>query len=68
MVMAAMIEHPHERARLNTYADHLEAEARQRVLAGWAEIARERRVREEEQLRAARISMWGPYGEDQNNG
>jgi hypothetical protein len=62
------VTQPAERTRLNTYADQLEAEARQRVLAGWAEIARERRVREQQQLRAARISMWGPYGEDQNNG
>jgi hypothetical protein len=66
--MTYHVTQPAERARLNTYADHLEAEARQRVLAGWAEIARERRVREQQQLRAARISMWGPYGEDQNNG
>jgi hypothetical protein len=63
-----IIEQKAERARLTTYADQLEAEARQRVLAGWAEIARERRVREEQQLRAARISMWGPYKEDQDNG
>ena len=59
-----IIEHPAERARLNTYAAHLEAEARQRVLAGWAEIARERRVREQQQLRAARLSLWGEWSED----
>ena len=53
-----------ERARLNTCADHLEAEARQRVLAGWAEIARERRIRHEQQLRAARVSLWGEWSED----
>ena len=62
--MTYHITHPAERARLNTYADQLEAEARQRVLAGWAEIARERRVRNEQQLRAARISMWGEWSED----
>jgi hypothetical protein len=63
-----IVLHPAERARLTTYADQLEAEARQRVLAGWAEIARERRVREQQQLRAARVSLWGPYKEDQDNG
>ena len=59
-----IIEHPRERARLTTYADQLEAEARQRVLAGWAETARERRMREEQQLRAARLSLWGEWKED----
>ena len=58
------VTQPAERTRLNTYADQLEAEARQRVLASWAEIARERRVREEQQLRAARVSLWGEWSED----
>ena len=61
------VTHPAERARLTTYADQLEAEARQRVLAGWAEIARERRVREEQQLRAARVSLWGEYRSEDND-
>jgi hypothetical protein len=59
-----MIEHPTERARLTTYADQLEAKARQRIVMSWAEIARERRVREEQQLRAARLSLWGQWSED----
>lgn len=59
-----MIEQPAERQRLTTYAEQLETEARQRWAAGAVEAARQRRERHQEQLRIARVSMWGPYAED----
>lgn len=56
-----MIEQPAERQRLTTYAEQLETEARQRWAAGAAEAARQRRERHQEQLRIARVSMWGEW-------
>lgn len=63
-----MIEQPHETLRLTTCAEQLEIEARQRWAAGAAEAARQRRERHMEQLRIARVSLWGPYAEENDNG
>ncbi len=57
---------PAERQRLTTYAQQLETEARQRWAAGAAEAARTRRERHHEQLRAARVSLWGEYRSEDN--
>jgi hypothetical protein len=61
-----MTEQPHETLRLTTYAEQLEIEARQRWAAGAAEAARQRRERHQEQLRIARVSMWGEYRSEDN--
>jgi hypothetical protein len=55
-----IIEHPAERERLA----QIEADARHSILLAWAETARERRIRHEQQLRAARVSLWGEWSED----
>lgn len=62
-----MIEHPSERQRLTTLTQQLETEARQRWAAGATEAARQRRERHMEQLRIARVSLWGEW-KDQDNG
>lgn len=59
-----LVHHSHFTASQNAKADQLEAEARQRWTAGAIEAARQRRERHQEQLRIARVSMWGPYAED----
>ena len=61
--MTYHVTHPKERERLA----QVEAEARHAVVLGWIETARERREREEQQLRAARVSLWGEW-KDQDNG
>jgi hypothetical protein len=57
-----IIEHPAERERLA----QIEADARRSILLAWAETARERRIRHEQQLRAARVSLWGEYRSEDN--
>lgn len=57
-----IIEQPHETERLA----QIEADARRSILLAWAETARERRIRHEQQLRAARVSLWGEW-KDQDN-
>lgn len=59
-----MIEQPRETLRLTTLAEQLETEARQRWAMGATEAARQRRTRHQEQLRAARVSLWGEWKED----
>lgn len=59
-----MIEQPRETLRLTTLAQQLETEARQRWAMGATEAARQRRERHQEQLRIARVSLWGPYAEE----
>ena len=58
-----IIEHPAERERLA----QIEADARHSILLAWAETARERRIRHEQQLRAARVSLWGEYRSEDND-
>jgi hypothetical protein len=58
-----IIEHPAERERLA----QIEADARRSILLAWAETARERRIRHEQQLRAARVSLWGEYRSEDND-
>jgi len=65
--MTYPVTHPEERQRLNTYADQLEAEARQRVLMSWAEIARERRIRQDRQMEPVSRVMRGEQ-KDEDNG
>lgn len=62
-----MIEHPAFTASQNTEADRLETEARQQWAMGATEAARQRRERHMEQLRIARVSLWGGW-KDQDNG
>ena len=55
-----IIEHPHERARLNALADELG----RRTLAAWAEIKAERLAREQGQM-----APWVPKIEEtEDNG
>lgn len=61
--MTYHVTHPRERERLT----QVEAEARQDIVRCWIETARQRRERQEQELRAARVSLWGPYKEDQDN-
>lgn len=65
--MTHTVTQPRERNRLTTLAQQLETEARQRWAAGATEAARQRRERHMEQLRAARVSLWGPYAEESDD-
>ena len=49
-----MIEHPHERARLQALLDEIENAQRRRMLAAWQEIRAEQIAREERIMAAVR--------------
>jgi hypothetical protein len=57
-----IIEHPHERARLQALLDEIENGQRRRMLAAWQEIRAERLAREERITAAVR-----PQIEDTQN-
>ena len=49
-----IIEHPHERARLQALLDEIENAQRRRMFAAWQEIRAERIAREERIMAAVR--------------
>jgi hypothetical protein len=52
-----IIEHPHERARLQALLDEIENAQRNRMLAAWQEIRAERIAREERIMAAVRPTI-----------
>ena len=58
-----IVEHPHERARLQALLDEIENAQRRRIAKAWQEIRAERIAREERIMAAVR-----PQIEDTENG
>jgi len=58
-----IIEHPHERARLQALLDEIEQAERRRMLAAWQEIRAERLAREDRIMACVR-----PQIEETDNG
>jgi hypothetical protein len=52
-----IIEHPHEKARLQALLDELENAQRNRMLAAWQEIRAERIAREERIMACVRPTI-----------